>query len=305
MAEAMADLHILQGKRLLAALIDFEQSHVQGRTISGYMSDLNIFKRFIAERGLEDPYLSEISLQDTVAFYNKQAERVSSSTLRRRMCALRRFFDWAVEEGYAASNPAKRIKLPRAIEGERRCLSKQEADRLIQMAKYQSRWGARDRAILSMLYFTGLRVSELCALNTNSVRESLLYGKPGVRVTRGKGGKERKVPLTEEAFKEYKNWEAKRHLADPTCNALFLNKYGDRITTRSVFDIVKKYAKKAGLGDDVSPHTLRHTFATVLTKGRVPTRVIQDLMGHSSPGMTLSYCHYSDNEYVESVNMLE
>ena len=119
------------------------------------------------------------------------------------------------------------------------------------VADQQDRWGARDRAILAVLYYTGIRVSELCALDTTSVGDRLLYGKPGLRVARGKGGRERKIPLAEPAAKEVRNWEAKRHLAEPASAALFVNKFGERMTVRAVFDVVRKYAERAGLGDDV------------------------------------------------------
>jgi site-specific recombinase XerD len=163
---------------------------------------------------------------------------------------------------------------------------------------------------MSLLYYAGLRISELCSLTVSSVRpEHFRYKQnlvPAVIVRDGKGGKDRAIPLSsEEVYGDYLAWERKRACMKAGHDALFLNKLGEPITAKGVNYLVKKYAEKAGMDKRISPHTLRHTFATRLAMEGTRLDLIQNYLGHNDLRSTLVYAHITDDEYASGVGVLD
>jgi len=249
-------------------------------TVRAYRKDLELFFENIHEG--EEPTLSDVR-----AFLSEEIGRGSAkSSAARRLSSLRSFFKFLHREGYIAANPAKLVpspKLPRQLP---KFLSVDEAFDLVQMPEGQGFVPARDRAILELAYSSGLRVSELSGLNLDdlNIEEAL------VRV-RGKGKKERLVPVGTKALDALRTYLAERLLMHTETEALFLSKQRKRFGDRGIRRIVTKYSRGLAMGSKVTPHTLRHTFATHLLLGGADLRVIQELLGHSSLSTTQKYTH--------------
>jgi len=198
------------------------------------------------------------------------------SSLARRISSLKSFWRWAMREGLVARSPAERLRAPRVKPPLPRVLQVDEASRVVEAPEL-----ARDRALFEVGYGSGLRVSELVALDVDDVD----LAERVVRVRRGKGGKDRVVPLGAEAAAAVATWLTVRG-AEP--GALFLNRKGGRLTSRSAYTVVHATAEAAGL-PDVHPHALRHSFATHLLSAGADIRAIQEMLGHASLSTTQRY----------------
>ncbi|GAB4390327.1 MAG: tyrosine recombinase XerC [Thermodesulfovibrionales bacterium] len=254
------------------------QRGASAHTLRAYRGDL---ERFLAAAD-EKP-----GLDDVRAFLASEIKRGSSkSTASRRLAAVRSFFKFLHREGLLGANPAKLVPSPRQGRPLPSYLSVDEAFSLVETPRGIGILAARDRAILELLYSSGLRVSELAGLDVEdlNVREGLVK-------VRGKGKKERIVPVGGAALEAVRAYMVERTLARKTHKALFLNRDGARLTDRSVRRVVARHARATGLGGRVSPHTLRHSFATHLLHGGADLRVIQELLGHSSLSTTQKYTH--------------
>jgi integrase/recombinase XerC len=205
---------------------------------------------------------------------------------------MRSFFRFGQREGWAKNNPAKPLRNPRKPRDLPHFLSSDELARLLQTPPSGQPMGLRDRAILETLYSAGLRVSEVVGLND----DDLDFAAGIVRV-RGKGRKERLSPLGSYAQAAVRRWSKHRKLAPPLDRSpqrpVFTNKFGKRLTTRSVGRLLEKYLKIAGLDRRTTPHTLRHSFATHLLDRGADIRSVQELLGHKSLGTTQIYTHLS------------
>jgi len=214
------------------------------------------------------------------------------STVARKLATLRSFYKFLVRRGYLTSNPVAPIRTPKQDKRLPRCLEVSEIEKLLSNPDTTTLLGARDRAMLETLYSTGLRVSELVALNISDVDLTASV----VRV-RGKGKKQRVVPLTPGAVKSILHFldlrrnDARSSAFDP--EALFINKHGQRLSTRSVRRKLDKYLLEAGLDLSVSPHTLRHSFATHMLRRGADLRSVQEMLGHQSLSTTQIYTHLS------------
>ncbi len=212
-----------------------------------------------------------------------------SRTASRAISALRRFYRWALRDGRTSADPTLRIASPRLPRALPKSISEAEVERLLTAPDPEAALGLRDRAMLEVLYASGLRVSELVSLPLAGL--SLDSGV--VRVT-GKGGKERLVPLGEQALE----W-VQRYLgsARPTLlsgnphESLFVTQRGQPMSRQAFWYLVKRYAAKAGIGVTLSPHTLRHAFATHLVNHGADLRVVQLLLGHADISTTQIYTH--------------
>jgi integrase/recombinase XerC len=204
----------------------------------------------------------------------------------RRLSSIRSFFKFLYREGYIKTNPAKLVSNPRVPKLLPRFLSVDEVFSLIEKPEGIGFLPARDRAILELLYSSGLRVAELAGLNMDdiNIKESLIKIK-------GKGKKERIVPVGSKAIDALKSYSIERILLKGKDSALFLNRMGTRLTDRGVRRIVVKYAKALSIQGRIGPHTLRHSFASHLLQGGADLRVIQELLGHSSLSTTQKYTH--------------
>jgi len=259
-------------------------------TLRAYGTDLGLFAAFVAERGGS---LRAAGVQDVRAFLaGLQARGLSRSTLARRVAAVRSFYRFLQQQGLRKDNPMAALRTPRREQKLPRFLTVSEVERLLAVPD-TSRWiGRRDVAILETLYGGGLRVGELVALNHGDVGLA-----DGMMRVRGKGKKERIVPAGRCAVAAIRAYlspggrDAPRR-RDP--NALFVNaRDGGRLTTRSVRRILKRHALVAGLSPELSPHALRHSFATHMLSNGADMRSVQELLGHENLSTTQIYTHLS------------
>lgn len=249
------------------------------KTIKEYFYDLNMFKRYT------DKDLNRVISWDIRRFLKhlKQEKDYSNTSVHRKICSIRSFYRFLEKERLIDSNPASTIETPKVPKSLPKTISIEQVKLLINAAKT-----LRDRVILLLLYSSGLRVSELAGL----ALKDLLLDENVIKVIRGKGSKDRIVPLSSNVSKvidEYIDQTKDSRKKD----TVFLNKYGTGLTPRSIQRIVKKCKERAGIRGTVTPHVLRHAFATHLIEGGVDIRVIQELLGHSSLATTQIYTHVS------------
>lgn len=211
-----------------------------------------------------------------------------AATLGRKLSAVRSFLDFCMLEGAAAANPARLIRTPRRRRRLPNFLDEEEAGRLVSIPSGDSFAGARDRAMFETLYGGGLRVGELVSLRLEDVTD-------GFARVRGKRGKIRLTPLGEGANAAIESWlpfrAAKLAKLKRSCSWLFINKGGGRLSTVSVRIRLARLAQRAGVNRHVTPHTLRHSFATHLLNAGADLRSVQELLGHSQPTTTQIYTH--------------
>jgi integrase/recombinase XerC len=247
-------------------------------TIRAYRKDLELFFKSVPD---------DIQLSDIRGFVASEINRgLKKSTASRRLAALRSFLKYLHREGHIKNNPAKLVQSPKLPLRLPRFLSVDETFELVEKPEGIGFLPARDRAILELLYSSGLRVGELAALNIGDVNMN-----EGSLKARGKGKKERIVPVGKKAIEALKSYMVERVLLKRTDPAFFLNRSGKRLTDRSIRRIVRKYSNALSLSGKVSPHTIRHTFATHLLQDGADLRVIQELLGHSSLSTTQKYTH--------------
>jgi integrase/recombinase XerC len=250
-------------------------------TVRAYRKDLREFSGYVKTEPLN------IDVIDVRGFIAVQIGKgLNKTTVARRLSSVRSFLKFLHREGYIKSNPAKLVPNPRAAKLLPRFLSVDDVFSLIEKPEGMGFIPARDKAILELLYSSGLRVSELSGLNTDDVniKESLVKLK-------GKGKKERIVPVGSKAVDAIKSYLVERILLKSRDRALFLNRMGTRLTDRGARRIVVKYAKALFMMGRIGPHTLRHSFASHLLQGGADLRVIQELLGHSSLSTTQKYTH--------------
>jgi len=261
-------------------------------TLKSYREDLLSLTEYLQSRnGPTDP--AEISTLDLRGYVARLHEAgYAKSTIGRQLAALRSFFRFGQREGWASSNPAQPLRNPRKNRKLPHFLSSDEIQKLLDAPPASSRSGLRDRAILEVFYSAGLRVSELVAANDGDVDLP-----SGVMRVRGKGRRERIAPLGSYASEAIEKWRAVRELAEDIPQGrdapLFTNRFGRRLTTRSVGRMIEKYLAAAGLDQRTTPHTLRHSFATHLLDRGADIRSVQELLGHKSLVTTQIYTHVS------------
>lgn len=253
------------------------------RTIVNYRIDLHGFKGFVGDIEIEKidyPYI-----RGYIAHLKKSNR--SKRTIARKLSSIRSFFKFLCKDGYLKNNPTltlARFKLDKTLPS---LLSIEEVNRLVELPDGGFA-GLRDRAILETLYSTGIRVSELTGLSLDDI--DFIGG--SIRV-KGKGKKERLIPIGECALSRIEKYlkERQRNFKYEKEGALFLNRFGKRLTSRGVERILKKYINIAGFKKNISPHTLRHCFATHLLDRGADLRSVQELLGHSSLSTTQIYTH--------------
>ena len=260
-------------------------------TIKNYHHEIEQFLAFLKEEGIDSwEEVDRHVLRRYLAWLKDQG--YVKASIARKVSELRSFCRYLVREGVLASNPISAISSPKVPKRLPEYLDLHEVDALLAAPDTSTSQGLRDRAILEMLYAAGLRVSELAALDVGDVE----WSGAELRVL-GKGGKERLALLGKPAQRALERYlrEGRPELVrdrQPT-RALFINRFGGRLSERSVRMLLDKYAKAAGLDKRVYPHMLRHTFATHLLDGGADLRVVQELLGHASLSTTQIYTHVS------------
>ncbi|MGB9080636.1 MAG: tyrosine recombinase XerC [Desulfuromonadaceae bacterium] len=278
--------------QLFTAYLQTERN-VSPHTLAAYRSDLAQLLAFAVREKGEDASAQDIDHLLLRRYLAGMAKDTKKSSIGRKLAAIRSFFRFLLRRGTIARNPAELIATPKKEQRLPFHLDIDQATSLMETPDDGQKYALRDRAILELLYSSGLRVSELTGLNIGEL--DLAAGM--VRVT-GKGGKERIVPVGSralEALQEYlgQRWD------DPAGSALFLNTRGGRINRRSVARIVDLHVLKIAAFKRISPHTLRHTFATHMLEGGADLRAIQELLGHASLSTTQKYTHVSIDRLME------
>ena len=272
------------------------ERNMSSHTVRNYGVDLSQFYRWLAEEAMVEIFPAEVGHLDIRGFLGHLDERgVSKQTVARKLAALRSFYKYLVKRGGVEVNPALVVRTPKLEKKLPTFLTIQEVEKLLGVLDETIFAGIRDKAILELLYSAGLRTFELVGLNHDDIDVARQ-----VLRTRGKGRKERVNPIGRYAIEALGRYiEAKRaHAWRGGCDrrALFLNCRGQRLTTRSIRRMLGAYAREAGLASDVTPHTLRHSFATHLLQRGADLRVVQELLGHENISTTQIYTHITDDE---------
>jgi len=263
-------------------------------TIKSYREDLTALAEYLGQaRGGEPPPAESITVLDLRGYVAALHEAgYARTTIARRLASLRSFFRFGQREGWAKSNPAKPLRNPRKPRDLPHFLSAEDIGKLLHAPAPDDDLGLRDRAILETLYSAGLRVSELAGLCDGDVDLDA-----GILRIRGKGKRERLAPIGSYAQRALRRWLGRRklHVRERSGAAapVFVNKFGRRLTTRSVARMLEKYLQQTGLDQRTTPHSLRHSFATHLLDQGADIRSVQELLGHKSLVTTQIYTHVS------------
>jgi len=273
-------------------------------TYKNYLADLQQFFSYQAAQNPDIDYLTpeglkSITSADIRGFLAELFKKNSAASVARKLASIRSFFQYWVKTGLLTLNPAKDISSPQVPQRLPIFLSVDEVFKLLEAPQGDDPITIRDRAMLETLYATGVRVSELVGLNVGQVD-----CKDGFVTVVGKGDKERRIPMGAKAKEALEKYLAVRNVflkgASPEDQeALFLSRNGSRLTTRSVERLIQKYVKLCGIDKKVTPHVIRHTFATHLLNSGADLRGIQELMGHTSLSTTQKYTHVSVNKLIE------
>jgi integrase/recombinase XerC len=262
-------------------------------TIKSYREDLDVLQEYFADSTGKLPAPSAVSTTELRGYVSALTEAgYAKTSIARRLASLRSFFRFCQREGLVDGNPAKPLRNPRRTRTLPHFLSSDELDQLLTAPPGHDPMGLRDRAMLETMYSAGLRVSELVGMNDGD----LDFDEGLVRI-RGKGRRERLAPIGSHAARAITIWQGHRKLASNAPKGLqapvFTNKFGRRLTTRSVGRMLEKYLRITGLDQRTTPHTLRHSFATHLLDHGADIRSVQELLGHKSLSTTQIYTHVS------------
>ena len=268
-------------------------------TIKAYLADIKEFSEVLKEMNLISSESGEIDfthLDETPirVYISKLYNKNKKVSISRKLASIRTFFEFLIRSGQMKSNAAKLVPTPKGEKKLPTFLTVDEVVKLVETPGSDNAFESRDRAILELLYSCGLRVSELVGINLGDLDLDSM----SVKVL-GKGNKERMVPLGSKAENAIKIYLSQRLDLKPKGDHLFVNSKGGRLSTRSVDRIIKKYAVLSGIPKNISPHVLRHTFATHLLGGGADLRAIQEMLGHKSLSTTQRYTHTSIEQLME------
>jgi integrase/recombinase XerD len=263
-------------------------------TWQAYQNDLCSFCSFLETLAIR--HFSLVQKEHFIAFLESlRQQQYASSSMCRILISIKVFFRFLKREKVIEKNPADLLDSPRVWQLIPEVLTISEVDRLLKTPDPNTFLGARDKAIFEVIYGSGLRVSEACGLNIHDV------GEESVKV-KGKGGKERIVPIARSVVKSIDDYllHFRNLVSSKEENALFVSQKGKRVDRLTIWNRIRFYAKKAGLLKKISPHTLRHSFATHLLENGADLRVIQEMLGHAHIGTTDRYTHISQKHLSES-----
>ncbi len=269
---------------------------LSGNTLESYRRDLQQFQQFIVKVALDTVSLATLrSYLDHL-----RVNGLSHRSIARQVTTLRGFFSFCLEEELLSSNPAELLTAPKIGSQLPKCLDRPQVDQLLEAPDTSTRIGLRDAAMLDLLYATGMRVSELI-----SVRVADLDWEAGlVRVT-GKGNKQRMIPVGKSALQsveQYFREQRPQFLRGRITPFLFITARGTRMTRQCFWNLLRGHGRKAGMDAPLSPHVLRHTFATHLLQGGADLRSLQTMLGHADVGTTQIYTHVMPSHLRETVD---
>lgn len=276
------------------------ERRLSDNTVSSYLSDLSFFFGYLSDAGMEKP---EDCTKDAVYSYlESRVPELSSRSQARVLTSIRTFYNFMMEEGRCDSNPCELIEVPKLLKKLPVVLSVEEIGRMVSSINLAEPLGHRNKAILELMYGCGLRVSEAISVRVSDIFPEEQF----IRII-GKGDKQRVVPVGECALSAigYYLPDRNRILAsNPSAkdtDVLFLNRRGCPMTRVMVFKIVKDAAANAGITKDISPHTLRHSFATHLIENGADLRAVQQMLGHESILTTEIYTHVETSKWQKSI----
>ena len=295
------NIHIAEFTKYLVG-----EKNASPNTVSAYLNDLAQFDAFLRETGHAcNEFGVQIDRLDRLAvrsFMGRLYEQSNSgTTMGRKLSALSSFFKFLCREGYLKTNFAKTIPIPKKVNKLPSHLSVDEMFRLLDLPQADSFSGARDRAILELFYGTGVRISELVELSPDNFK----LEQRNVKV-RGKGNKERLLPLGKKTVGAIKNYlehrteYLRKKKPDPIPVRLFLNQRARPISVRGVRKIMTRYIRSNHFPENISPHSLRHTFATHMLEAGADLRTIQEMLGHASLSTTQKYTHLTIDRLLET-----
>ncbi len=265
------------------------------QTIAAYACDLNKFQDYLLQKGIED--FTKVQMREIEGFIHWLTQKKLSPRSRARVLAtIKTFFRFLILSQRLETSPAVLIETPRFPKKLPQVLSLEEVERLLEQPDTTHPRGLRDKAMLELLYATGLRVSELVRLKLNQLNLEVGY----ISVV-GKGAKERLVPVgrqAQQALTQYLKKGRAALLKKPS-SYLFIGYRGRPLTRQGFWEIIKKYAIKAGINKPISPHTLRHSFATHILERGADLRSVQTMLGHSSIATTQIYTHVTETKLKE------
>ena len=265
------------------------------KTKESYQNDLDVYKLYLKNHHIS--IVNDIT-SDHIKNFLKERQDEESTTIAHNLTVIKNFHSYLVKEKIVSSDVSEFIERPKLRKSLPKSLSIDDVDLLLNIP-LNTPFDYRNKAMLELMYGCGLRVSELVSLTMNDIDMTNCF----IRIF-GKGSKEREIPLGEYAM-DYLNLYLERRellLKDKPCNQLFLNNHGQGMTRQGFFKILKSLLKEKGLNTDVSPHTLRHSFATHLINRGADLRSIQEMLGHSDISTTKIYTRVSDDKVVEDYN---
>ena len=264
-------------------------------TLAAYRNDLSQFCAYVEPRASGWDKVDQDTILDYVMFMKGEQE-YASSTVARKVAAIKSFFHYLADRGEIQDDPTATLDSPKVRKRLPKAISQEDMERLLkEAAREDTPKALRDRALLEVLYATGLRVTELVSLNV----EDANLASETVRVVHPKDNRDRLVPVHHRALEPLRNYLERGRvqlLRDPEEHALFLNHRGQRLTRQGLWLIVKHYVREVGIQEDVTPHTLRHTFAAHLLNQRADLEYVQELLGHANISTTQVYAQVSGEE---------
>lgn len=271
---------------------------LSANTLDSYSRDLKRFQSFLAEQEIE---AFEDTSENTVLTYQLHLQNLgrSPATVSRNLATLRTFFGYLLDEGLIAKNPTRKLVSPKTERKMPKILTLSEVNNLLDQPDLKSETGKRDRAMLELLYASGIRVTEMVSLDVDDINTDIGY----IRCKNDRA-KDRIIPIgkmAKNAVSDYMG-EARANLVKSDTNALFVNYYGKRLTRQGFWKIIKRYTKMAGINEPITPHTLRHSFATHLIQNGADLKAVQEMLGHSDISTTQMYIELSRSRIQEVYN---
>lgn len=265
-----------------------EEKGYSANTLAAYRNDLTQFSSFLSGRVDGWDQVNRQIIIDYIMVM-KADQEYASSTVARKVAAIKSFFHYLVDKGELGDDPTATLDSPKVRKRLPRAISAEDLERLLEEpARAQTPKALRDRALLEVLYATGLRVTELVSLDVDDVN----LASATLRIVRPKDKSERIVPMHQRALEplhDYLERGRMQLLRDPKETALFLNHRGRRLTRQGLWLIVKHYVREVGITEEVTPHTLRHTFAAHLVEKKADLEYVQELLGHANISTTQVY----------------
>ena len=261
---------------------------LSANTINAYMTDLYQYEDFLS-RVLNINDVADIDKEAVVKYIDSlKRKKLSKKTISRKITAIKDFHKYLVVEDMVKSNPTEKISMPKTDKSLPEVLSQSEITHMIDLIDDSTPLGLRNKAMFETLYACGLRISELLDLRLQDIHLKEKY-----LVVIGKGDKERKVPIGEMAIIAIRKYleKGRGYILEKDSTLLFINYKGEKMSRQAFFKYIKKLAIDAGIEKEISPHTIRHSFATHLLEGGVDLRIVQELLGHEDISTTQIYTH--------------